>query len=281
MDKKDEDLLGKYITIPNVTFAYGQDHIDQAKVPTVGYTKGKGQKVHYYRALTCKFICKDKQWYLNISADVDAAELKTLQGNGSIGIDFNAQFLAVTEVDRFGNYLHSFQVPFCAYHVSSKQAGESLSCALKVVARHALKKQKPIVYENLDFKKKKQQLKQMSRKQANLLSGFAYSTYKKMLVNKCENAGVETITINPAYTSQIGHHKFMKKYGLSSHESAAMVIARKAMNFSRVEKVPVKNILQNKESILLKKRLNQWKEVTIQWKRYTFGQKNYLLYKVF
>ena len=131
MDKKDEDLLGKYITIPNVTFAYGQEQIDQAKVPTVGYTKGKGKKVHYYRALTCKFICKDKQWYLNITVDVDAAELKTIQGNGTIGIDFNAQFLAVTEVDRFGNYLCSFQVPFCAYHVSSEQAEQSLSCALK------------------------------------------------------------------------------------------------------------------------------------------------------
>ena len=85
----------------------------------------------------------------------------------------------------------------------------------------------------------------------------------------------------PAFTSQIGHHKFMKKYGLSSHESAAMTIARKAMNFNHIEKVPVKNILQNKEGILLKRRLNQWKEVSNQWKKYTFGQKSYLLYKVF
>ena len=281
MDKKDEDLFGKYITIPHVTFAYGQEQIDKAKIPTVGYTKGKGKKNNYYRALTCKFIRKDKQWYLNISVDVDAAELKTLQGNGYIGIDFNAQFLAVTEVDRFGNYLHSFRVPFCAYHVSSEQAEQSLSCALKVVVEYALRKQKPIAYENLDFKKKKQQLKQMSRKQAHLLSGFAYSTYKKMLISKCEKAGVETKTIHPAYTSQIGHHKFMKKYGLSSHESAAMTIARKAMNFNHIEKVPVKNILQNKEGILLKRRLNQWKEVSNQWKKYTFGQKSYLLYKVF
>ena len=76
----------------------------------------------------------------------------------------------------------------------------------------------------------------MSKKQANLLSDFAYSTYKKMLVTKCEKAGVKTITINPAYTSQMGHHKCMKKYGLSSHESAAMIIVRKAMNFNQYRK---------------------------------------------
>ena len=150
-------------------------------------------------------------------------------------------------MDRFGNYLHSFQVPFCAYHVSNEQAKQSLSCALKVVAQYALNKQKPIIYYYFLFKKKKQQLNLISRKQVDLLSGFAYSIYKYMLVIKCEKASVETITINPAYTSQIGYHKFMKKYGLSSHESAAMIISRKEMNFSRVVKVPVKNILQNKE----------------------------------
>ena len=65
-------------------------------------------------------------------------------------------------------------------------------------------------------------MKQLSKKQANLLSGFAYSSYKKMLGSKCEKTGAKTMMINPAYTSQIGHHKFMKKYGLSSHESAAL-----------------------------------------------------------
>ena len=42
-------------------------------------------------------------------------------------------------------------------------------------------------------------------------------------------AGIELISVNPAYTSQIGHHKFMKKYGISSHESAALVIGRRVL----------------------------------------------------
>ena len=50
----------------------------------------------------------------------------------------------------------------------------------------------------------------MSPKQAKMLSGFAYSTYQSMLQSKCEMAGIELISVNPAYTSQIGHHKFMK-----------------------------------------------------------------------
>ncbi|KAA9023868.1 hypothetical protein [Niallia endozanthoxylica] len=154
VNTKEEEVYGKHIVLPNVTFPYGQEQIDKAKVPTVGYTKGKGSKVNYYRALTCKFIRNNNQWYLNTTVDVDASEIKTIQGSGYIGIDFNVNLLAVTEVDRFGNYLHSFQVPFHAYHVSSEQAEQSLSQALKVVMEYALKKQKPISYENLDFHKK-------------------------------------------------------------------------------------------------------------------------------
>ena len=279
---KDEKIYGTHIVVPNVEFSYGQQQLDVAKIPYIGYTKGKGNPTKYYRALTAKFIKKNGNWYLNMSVDMETPHTSTIQGNGYIGVDFNANFLAVTEVDRFGNYLHSFIVPFRAYHVSSEQAKQSLSEALRIVIDYALKKQKPIVRESLNFKKKKQQLKELTKKQAKMLSGFAYSKYKELLDSKCKKAGVEVVTINPAYTSQMGHHKYMKRYGLSSHESAAMVIARKAMGFKKTEKVPPRHIIKGKkEKILVKRRLNQWKEVTKQWKQYSFNQKTYLLYKGF
>ena len=119
----------------------------------------------------------------------------------------------------------------------------------------------------------------MSPKQARILSGFAYSTYQSMLQSKCEMAGIETISINPAYTSQIGHHKFMKKYGISSHESAAFVIGRRCLDFKKVEKIPQHHILnkKKKDSTLKMDRLSQWKEICKQWKKYSFNNKIYLL----
>ncbi|MEI4770930.1 IS200/IS605 family accessory protein TnpB-related protein [Psychrobacillus sp. FJAT-51614] len=277
---KDEKVFGKYVVISHVSFPYGQEKLDIAKIPTIGYSKGKGKKTTYYRALTSKFIRKEGKWYLYMTVDVDMPTIQTVGNNGYIGVDFNVNFLAVTEVDRFGNYLHSFHVPFQAYHVSSEQAKQSLSNALKVVVDYALAKQKPIAREELNFQKKKLQLKQLSKKQAKMLSGFPYSNYKEMLNAKCKKAGVDIKAINPAYTSQIGQHKFMKMYGISSHQSAAMVIARKAMRFNKLEKVPASHLLTgNKRKIVSKKRFLQWKEVTKQWKKYSFHQKNYLLYK--
>ena len=96
-------------------------------------------------------------------------------------------------------------------------------------------------------------------------------------------AGIELISAYPAYTSQIGHHKFMKMYGISSHKSAALVIGRKCLNFKRIEKVPQHHILnkKKKDQILKKRdRLSQWKEICKQWKKYSFNNKIYLLHRI-
>jgi IS605 OrfB family transposase len=277
---QDEEVYGNYVTLPNVTFPYGQEAINIAKVPYVGYTNGKGRKKNYYRALTWKFIRKNDAWYATVTVDVDMPSVESLENNGLVAIDFNANFLAVTEIDRYGNPLDSFQVPLHAYHVTSEQAEQSLSIALKTVVEYAKEKQKPIAYEDLDFKKKKQNLKQMNPKQAKLLSGFAYSSYKTLLKNKCEMGGVKLKSVHPAYTSQIGHHKFMKKYGLSSHASASLVIGRRSLQFNKMEKVPVSHFIKNNESLVHKDRFTQWKELVKQWKTYNFNQKLYLLYQL-
>ena len=95
----------------NVEFGYGQENIDQAKIPSLGYTKGKMNQVKYYRALTWKFVRKDNNWYAYVTVDVDVQNVISLKNNGIISIDFNHGFLAVSDVDRYGNLVNSFQVP--------------------------------------------------------------------------------------------------------------------------------------------------------------------------
>ena len=77
-----------------LNLAYGQDHIDKAKVPSLGYTKGKMNQVKYYRALTWKFVRRNNNWYAYVTVDVDTPPITSLKNNGIISIDFNAGFLA-------------------------------------------------------------------------------------------------------------------------------------------------------------------------------------------
>ena len=156
---KDEEVFGNYVTLTNVEFDYGQENIDQAKVPSLGYTKGKMNQVKYYRALTWKFVRKNRNWYACVTVDVDVPPIISLKNNGIISIDFNYGFLAVSNLDRFGNLVYSFQVPYKSNHCTSEQTKQSLSEALKVVIEYAVEKAKPIGFENLDFKKEKAKFK--------------------------------------------------------------------------------------------------------------------------
>lgn len=279
---KFQQEFGQTVTLDHVTFPYGQEQLDKAKTPYAGLTKG-GKKATYYRALTHRFVRKERGWYLFTSVEVDDEPLVTIEGNGMVGIDFNANFLSVSELDRFGNPLHSFDFPFRAEHATSEQRKQSLSEALGQAVAYAAEKHKPLVHEDLDFQQKKKQLKELSNKQAKLLSGFAYSAYKQLLAAKCAKAGVERIEVNPAYTSQIGQHKYMKRYGISSHQAAAVAIARKGMDFRNEEKVPVHHFIhvtpKKKYTIQKKKRAVQWTELHKIWKGYTFRQKMTLLQK--
>ena len=49
--------------------------------------------------------------------------------------------------------------------------------------------------------------------------------------------GVEIIEVNPAYSSVVGRVKFMERYGLTVHQAAALVLARRLLGCS--ERIPV------------------------------------------
>ena len=68
------------------------------------------------------------------------------------------------------------------------------------------------------------------------MSMFAYNKMISAIKARAEKMGVAVIDVNPAYTSQMGKMKYMRRFGISIHEAASFVIARRAMGFK--EKLP-------------------------------------------
>lgn len=93
-------------------------------------------------------------------------------------------------------------------------------------------KGKPIVVEDLDFKKKKSELERSDKKMARMLSSFSYEKILSCIKARSEDSGIEFIEINPAFTSVIGKFKFAKRYGISTHQAAACAIARRGLKLS-------------------------------------------------
>ena len=95
---------------------------------------------------------------------------------------------------------------------------------------------KPLVVEKLDFRQKKAVLEGESRKYSRMLTSFAYGKIKAYFISRGYREGVEIVAVNPAYSSVVGRVKFMERYGLTVHQAAAMVLARRLLGCS--ERIP-------------------------------------------
>lgn len=211
---------GKYAIVNGIKFPYGQDIVSGALV--------SGQ------ALTHRFVREAKGWYLHTSVDIKKPEPVTFDPRmiGGIGVDVNEKEIAVSESDRFGNLVRSVTYPACVKDRNSGQTEAIYGDICKSIIEMAASTGKPIIHENLDFRKKKATLKEQGVTYARMLSGFAYSSFITMLDRRAFKAGVKVFSVNPAFTSVIGRANHMSRYGITVHEAAALVIARRAQRYS-------------------------------------------------
>ena len=87
----------------------------------------------------------------------------------------------------------------------------------------------PFVIERLDFRQKRAALEGESPGRSRMLSSFRYGKVKAYLLSRGYREGVEVYQVNPAYSSVIGRVKYMERYGLSVHQAAALVLARRLL----------------------------------------------------
>ena len=156
---------------------------------------------------------------------------------GAIGVDLNADHLAVAETDASGNCPNAWRVPLVTYGKSAHQAEALIGDAVASVVAYAKDVGKPIVIERLDFRQKRAALEGQSRRYSRMLSSFSYGKVKAYFISRGYREGVEVHQVNPAFSSSvIGRVKFMERYGLSVHQAAALVLARRLLGCS--ERIP-------------------------------------------
>ena len=127
-------------------------------------------------------------------------------------------------------------MPLVTYGKSTHQAEALIGDAVTSVVQYAKEFGKPIVIERLDFRQKKATLEGQSRKYSRMLSSFSYGKVKAYFISRGYREGVEVHQVNPAFSSVIGRVKFMERYGLSVHQAAALVLARRSLGCS--ERIP-------------------------------------------
>ena len=227
---------GKYVVIENVRFSYGHEHILVALQSNMDYRAYRGQHgekavraTGLGQAISYRFKRDARGWRVFATTKMSKTPVITNRRLGAIGVDLNADHLAVTETDRSRNFVNTFSVPLVTYGKSAHQAEALTGDAVARVVEYARQARKPIVIERLNFSRKRAALEGESAKHSRMLSSFGYGRMKAYLLSRGYRQGVEVYQVNPAYSSVIGRVKFMERYGLSVHQAAALALARRLL----------------------------------------------------
>jgi len=237
----------KYVVIEDVYFQYGHDKIVRSLQECARrketHKNGKEYK-HLGQAISYRLKKDGKGWRIFASTSIEKPKQKTRSEGGVIGADINVGHVAVVETDRFGNTIDRKNFPFNLNGKSKEQSRAIIGDLCKNIVSFALEKGKDLVLENLDFRKKRLELKETTPlRLRRLFSSFSYEKILSGIRSRATRFGVGITHVNPAYTSLIGRIKFAKRYGQTIHQSAAQAIARRYYRFSerpptRMEEIP-------------------------------------------
>lgn len=291
-----ENKSQKYITINNVFFQYGQDKIlnvlaenatrnpfkkalkqnlveknksfvEQNLIgPLESETRINSQIVYPGKALSYRFL-KDKKGYrVFISLEqANKKQISTETSQGCMGLDINEHHISVSEIDKSGNLINTFDVPCSTYGKTTDQAKAIIGDACAHIVTKAQAVNKPIIIEDLDFSKKKQSLDKPNKRYARMISSFSYNLIKQTLKSRALRAGILIYAVNPAYSSLIGRFKFAIPLRLSIHQAAAYVIARRHYTFNENLPLTLKTEIKGVQNTFVRPEQDGTKHVWKLW----------------
>lgn len=184
-------------------------------------------------ALTYRIKIKDNRAFIQVMYNFKHNKDLCITRNsyGVVGVDFNKGFVSVSETDKCGNLINTFNINY--RYSKGKQTTNDFQYIATKLKDYCLNTGKDLVIEKLNFKKKKDGLISKKGKKYNeMLSSLAYSKFDSIITSKCVKNRIFLHKVNPAWTSWIAKQKYCPKMKLNIHSGASYVIARRGMSLT-------------------------------------------------
>ena len=218
--------IRKEIDLDNDKFVYGQFHFNNKNHTNLLKNLLRTKE----SALTYRIKFKNNKVLLQIIYNFEHNKdlCVTRDSYGVVGVDFNKGFVSVSETDKYGNLINTFNIDY-QYSKGNKTTND-FQCIATKLKDYCLNTGKDLVIENLDFTKKRDNLISKKGKKYNeMLSSLAYSKFDSIITSKCAKNRIFLHKVNPAWTSWIAKQKYCPKMKLNVHSGASYVIARRGM----------------------------------------------------
>ncbi len=188
--------------------------------------------------LTYRIIKRNNQYYLQCIFEINNNNNLSLTRNtyGTIGIDFNKGFVAISQINKYGHLVKTDKMTY--RFKNGNKTKNDLLLIINKLTKLAINTGKDIVVEDLNFLKTKSKATKGKSKKGKKYNKMIHSLAYKMFLDKaeqiCNRKNVELIKVNPAWTSWIAKNKFCDKMKLNVHTGASFVIARRGMDIKDI-----------------------------------------------
>lgn len=219
--------IRKEIDLDNDKFVYGQFNFNNKNYTNLLKNLLRTKE----SALTYRIKIKENKVLLQIIYNFEHNKdlCVTRDSYGVVGVDFNKGFVSVSETDKYGNLINTFNIDY--QYSKGNQTTNDFQYIATRLKDYCLNVGKDLVIEKLNFTKKKDNLisKRCKKKYNEMLSSLAYSKFDSIITSKCVKNRIFLHKVNPAWTSWIAKQKYCPKMKLNIHSGASYVIARRGM----------------------------------------------------
>ena len=187
-------------------------------------------------AYSVRLIQRDRAWdaHITVRERVSSEIVRQAPNQARIGgLDCNTDCLAVAVVTPQGNLLAHHTVGMrdlgdARSDVAAHLISTALDKALDFLEQYEVS---GLALEQLKFAQDHDTQHTFNRRTTRFRS-----TMVELAIRKALRRGLTVVQVNPAYSSIIGKFKYAETYGLSTHEAAALVLARRGQR--RDERLP-------------------------------------------
>ncbi|MFB7089567.1 IS200/IS605 family accessory protein TnpB-related protein [Streptomyces sp. NPDC056296] len=220
---------GRYVLTGRVRFAHrGQEWADRVAV-----NRAVAYRIHH--------DVDRGRWYVTGSWQKPVTRTTPLSAalaQGVIGVDMNADHLAVWHLDVHGNPTGHPRRFFYDLTGSAAHRDAQVRHALTRLLHWATSRGvKAIAVEDLDFTAEKTREKHGGRKRfRQLISGMPTGRLRARLTSMADQTGITVIAVDPAYTSKWGAQHWQKPLTSTTrkttrHDAASIAIGRRAQGY--------------------------------------------------
>lgn len=218
--------IRKEIDLDNDKFVYGQFNFNNKNYTNLLKNLLRTKE----SALTYRIKIRNNRVFLQIIYNFEHNKYLcvTRNSHGAVGVDFNKGFISVSETDKYGNLINTFNFDY--QYSKGNQTTNDFQIIATQLKDYCLNTGKDLVIEKLNFTEKKDNLiSKIGKKYNEMLSSLAYSKFDSIITSKCSKNRIFLHKVNPAWTSWIAKQKYCPKMKLNIHSGASYVIARRGM----------------------------------------------------